>query len=927
MKFINWSKCAFIVNIVVLCCYVEVVAYSIIPYKNGEIVRASSCFQSSPKSAFDSNDTTSWQASYGGWSYLERRFMVPVNLTGLKIKTNNVSKMSIEVADNMGFDYKEIVLPREITDVETNLSFEFKNAYSIKINLYSSEWPSVSECEISTNETNTELLNKKSAMRRNGNVFAAVLYPEDMHWWSWVAQEDLENALDLLKYSYGTFTDINDIASDINSFDFIILHTRYQTPESDAKRYQLAKIFRDWVENGGVLLSLDADDGTRAEWFSFWGEDFAITFAGSDFPMLSRMKADLKNDAHIFSFPNDILTPMATTTHFTRYNNWQVIASDCYDYPIMLQKKLGKGIVVIGSEDEYESFWQTSADGYSDFIENCIAAGIRQKYGLQIEYLKFPDFPATEQLFECVLSCSNDAAGNYKIMLCNGKDHTIAEKQINISGSKSVRAVLKLANESYVGGNIKFSVAQTDSNDILFRSNKVYNEIPKNSLDICVVEPKYRKELFLSDADLVKVKINSQPENWGQYLLINIFDCNTQRAAAKPSKIKIDKAEIIYELDCQKLKSGEYFVRAWLENAVNVKAEDGFSVLSKQDSLKYVYIDSRDNLVVKGKPIFPLGLYRVPKEKLKNIADIGFNIVAPTNEQGYNTKEYLDEAYDCNLMIVTELNGLLDKVSAFKDHPSVVVWYVSDEPGARKDAAQRTIDDYNQIRKLDPTRPILLVDNMLSQHCMGSDIVAQDLYPSAIIGANKNKILPLELIGTKLRRQQNINESRAKVMWFVPQAFGGWGDYAAAPTPKQIRATAYGTIASGAKGLIWYAYWTPEVADWMIDEKFPDLWQELSKVVGELDRLSPVLLSDEKPSQIQIEPLYPDIPCRFFRYQDCDYLLIVNWQPFKTSKTICLDEAKFSYAKDVLSGKVIYKSGDKFFVMLDPLEVRFIRFY
>jgi hypothetical protein len=249
----------------------------------------------------------------------------------------------------------------------------------------------------------------------------------------------------------------------------------------------------------------------------------------------------------------------------------------------------------------------------------------------------------------------------------------------------------------------------------------------------------------------------------------------------------------------------------------------------------------------------------------------------------------------------------------------VLAWYLSDEPGGRnQEDPLETMEAYRSFVDFDPYHPTLLVDNYLTDHARGADIIAPDIYPISFC-AETGTNWPLAEIARKIRQVQQTDFTRHRALWFVSQAIGGWGSMQV-PTPRQERAMVYGALCLGATGILWYAYDTPETPGWKVTQE-PDLWPALKQLAAELQKLSPVLLSLEEPPQVQVETDAPQLLWKVGRYEGNDYLLVANWQSRLITATFTWPDGRAATAREVFTGQTENLVEGALRLKLSPLEV------
>jgi hypothetical protein len=254
-------------------------------------------------------------------------------------------------------------------------------------------------------------------------------------------------------------------------------------------------------------------------------------------------------------------------------------------------------------------------------------------------------------------------------------------------------------------------------------------------------------------------------------------------------------------------------------------------------------LDARGRLCEGPTPIFPLGIYSVPREQIGTLSPGAFNlIVNPYWSQGpRSTPEFLAalRAPDQRLAagfpyekVRAQDDRFIEQyVRTVQADDRLLLWYLFEEPATSRVSVEQGESAYRQVRSIDPRRPILFVDYKAENAAAYRgcyDIFAYDYYP---IGTN-----PIAVWRTLLRK--SLDAASPKPGWAVTQAFGyddpkkDW----VLPTPGELRCMAYTAVVTGAQGLLFYAY----------SQKNPEYWADVERLAGELSSLSAALL--ELPS-------------------------------------------------------------------------------
>lgn len=274
-------------------------------------------------------------------------------------------------------------------------------------------------------------------------------------------------------------------------------------------------------------------------------------------------------------------------------------------------------------------------------------------------------------------------------------------------------------------------------------------------------------------------------------------------------------------------------------------------------------------LIVNKRPFFPFGFYTYsPVDQTLAEEEIvrGFNMMSPYQkimpESIHERKAYMDRCAQLgmkvhyNLLSVSGGGGvgsnlnniteeekrqrLIDEISAFRDHPALLGWYIADEPNGYKIPPAKLEEIYSVVRKLDPWHPVSIVfmapftDARKYENSL--DIVMADPYPLPD--------LPVTLVGN-VADQLKREFTAKKPVWIVPQAFGGGELWSREPTHQELRSMTWQAIVRGATGIKYFVRQGPNYFP-----KSPSAWAECGRMAMEVAELTPWLLSEEKPMPV-----------------------------------------------------------------------------
>lgn len=275
-------------------------------------------------------------------------------------------------------------------------------------------------------------------------------------------------------------------------------------------------------------------------------------------------------------------------------------------------------------------------------------------------------------------------------------------------------------------------------------------------------------------------------------------------------------------------------------------------------------------LIVSGRKFYPFGFYcyspvypTLPEEE----AVRGFNMMSPYQKilpETYNErKAYMDRCamlgvkVQYNLLSVSggggvtsqiegiseeeKMDRLINEIIAFRDHPALLSWYISDEPNGYKLPPEKLEQIYRTVKMTDPWHPVSVVFMApfisARKYVRGLDIVMADPYPVP------NG--PISQVGS-ITAQLSKEFKGIKPVWIVPQAFGGGEWWSREPSIQELRSMTYQAIINGAKGIQYFIRQGPN--------SFPKStasWNECGRMALEISEITPWLLSDEAAPQVR----------------------------------------------------------------------------
>jgi len=264
----------------------------------------------------------------------------------------------------------------------------------------------------------------------------------------------------------------------------------------------------------------------------------------------------------------------------------------------------------------------------------------------------------------------------------------------------------------------------------------------------------------------------------------------------------------------------------------------------QRESSEYISFDQDLNLLVDGKPFFPIGIYGLPVEKFSEAKRAGFNTVW-TDE--------VEAARRAGLRTIVSRGfqypgkGRTATISEDEANRWIIARYLWDEPAQTNASPREVFEAHVAEKRADPYHPTAIVvyrPENFPPYASASDILMTDPYPIPH--------RPLSVVSESVRAAREAVRDQ-KPVWAIIQAFNwmdvsqeaqriGWARW---PTYAEERCMVYLAVINGAKGMLFYRYGGHGKHD-------PNNWRALKRVAAELKELSPILLSRTLPQPVSV---------------------------------------------------------------------------
>jgi len=521
--------------------------------------------------------------------------------------------------------------------------------------------------------------------------------------------------------------------------------------------------------------------------------------------------------------------------------------------------------------------------------------------GLRCEVVASPELCALPDEWQVVLEISNEsdvAAGVSLTAAPRGPQVDAESADLQVPPGESLRRDLRYRAAG--AHTLWYRVTDPDDEALYLQGNVV---VP-SALEAEYVFPHYRATLFGGDAK-APVKLRG---------LVHVSDtlretCSLRAAIVQGETTLADEtvagpeAEQAITLQPRDLSAGDYSIELSLSAR---GAELGTTTLPlhvRPETQPLAAIGPDNELILEGKPTFPIGFYSTLSEDYKQFKQDGFNCVLSYTSDVNACENMAKMAEAAGLKVIVSalrpsLAGrdearLAEAVDRLRDRPGIMGYYLWDEPSlSHPDATPEGMRWlYEQAAEKDSSRITCTVfcrPSELKLYADTMDVVLVDPYPT-----HYGREADLTMVSDWVDSARKAVGDQ-KPVWLVPQAFDhllGPGTYRM-PTIEEQRCMSYLGLTHGAKGIIWFVYTgfcinSEELAKqkgeqfaWVyrgtIPRCFPLRYEGIKQIVAEVNELSPVLLAPDVDQSQEIAAGSDEVHSLLKSHEGLDYLFTVN---------------------------------------------------
>jgi len=508
---------------------------------------------------------------------------------------------------------------------------------------------------------------------------------------------------------------------------------------------------------------------------------------------------------------------------------------------------------------------------------------------------------------------------NLRVRLIDTENHR-AERNVQIKGKKWQKVNLPVKSFATIGSglfnpnkltNFKFVWRGTSWPSASFLVDQIQLELPQKELVTFELDQIFYFKGADNEAKIDISMNNNREEKKNQTFELTVTDETKKNFLVK----EVPKTEKSVSFEIKDFPPGKYTVQLNVfGNGGRVKTKPQFFTILEEPKMCPIVSFRKDNvMLLDGKPFFPLGLYCVGQfgdieQELKDTQEMGFNMAQSYLLNPYepleHTKSYLDFANKYGLKVMSGGLGRLDTperkafISRFRGHPSLLVYYLDDEPsysGVEVGLIKQA------VREIDTTRPTAITHYHIPRYedlVARADVFIADRYPVGEPG--------LELTAVRDRVVAASEIAKGKIpIWFVIQALNKKAyqpDFPGGlPTYSQERFMVFSAIINGAKGLFFYSSAGGSKRTWTSQFR-----KDLVEIISQVKTLIPIITSQED-IRVKTELLdekspdfHKEIKVMGKRYENKIYLLVAN----ESKETL---RVRFILEENLKSCKVLFE--------------------
>lgn len=633
-------------------------------------------------------------------------------------------------------------------------------------------------------------------------------------------------------------TALAELSGKLGRYDLVCIATTGNYEHT----FNLAPYGKDWrqfVENGGILLLIDANyDSVLQHMLNTLGPEFALNAETCPTGSYSKRKDELpvNLDDPVMSFPENLLPRMDRRTHWAHLDKlpagWTALKRCGDGHVIMAQKFFGKGMVLVTCHANFTTI--DSREALAELVINTAARRNLWNAGLTGVEMKRPEGLAQSELrivlragklsslrgLSCVLSGKN-AAGTFRLKPAVRIDSARREAVIETRLPREVRGVVEYRLTVFRNGEELFTDSWSETLPLFLNAAAMNKHL-------------YPKDHFIR----ISTELHPQGDSLAGMTLRSRLDNGSWR------EYPVTAQKQLLEYPLENVAEGRHVVT--FEALQNGKLQETREVEFFRHPEAVYSVRADGVLLEKGKPFIPVGIYHVswadtPANRLamlRDAASAGYNtihagIIPSDTLESY--RAFLDECAKLKVRVITEFTGKQrpeEVIRAFRKHPAVMGWNPGDEPAGQGITSAEMFRRYDTYKQLDPDHiayTVICVPAEYKNYACGTDILAPDPYPVPTDPAYS--IYPRFCDARKEAKRYDTT------IWAVLQSFGNYGNWTRVPYSSELRVMSYLALLAGAKGLVLYTY---SDRNFRITD-YPELYAGMKALPTELKAVTPAV--------------------------------------------------------------------------------------
>lgn len=509
---------------------------------------------------------------------------------------------------------------------------------------------------------------------------------------------------------------------------------------------------------------------------------------------------------------------------------------------------------------ERASLWWSQAlvrgESYTQVIEVSIKPGPALGRGLVLSGLRWPH-PVRNGQATFAVDLARTAEGPRRVR--------VQVRPSGVAGSDSGEPVELALSEAPVTATCSFPVADRGWSEFELlvadadTGAQLLQLAPLAVLSAPLLRAFFDLSLYTDETQaqvVVELAEDVAPEGLTVQLSGEGMPAQTRAVTARRITVPVDLAALpagSHQVSCRLLREGELLMQVPLTL---------HKAPPKRGTVKIDNISH--SLIVDGLPLVPFGFYTyfpLAEGVMDEEVVRGFNLFSPYHggphdeERFARIRAYLDRCAQIGMWVNYHLMwsnrdemtperwaALRAEIEAVRDHPALLSWYIADEPGL--DRVEHLEGVYRLLKELDPYHPVTIVFCQGPEHARrfanATDVIMVDPYP-----------IPLGPVTRVSETADSTNEAfdYSRMLWMVPQCFGGNEWWQREPTAAEQRVMTYLSLIHGARA-IQYFIRSPRISF----PKSPIMWAECGALALETAELTPALTSHEPAPRVSVSP-------------------------------------------------------------------------